>query len=92
METMGLDKIMEYANYCSQSSEKQGWNIKVTRMIAESNPHIVTPEIAERIETDMQPKESFENPIENYDEEKSALRNILDTIKKSKQENLGRSR
>ena len=63
-------EIMDEANYYSQananSDGKKGWSVIINREIVNSNPSVITPEIAEKANAYIQPKESFTNIIDNY--------------------------
>ncbi len=88
---MTMMEILDEANYYSQSNEKKGWSVKINHKIVNSIQHIMTPEKAQEIKTDIQPKETFPNVIDNYDEEKLAFENDLNQIIMTKQETYGRS-
>lgn len=89
---MGFNEIMKKANYYSESNEKKGWSLEINSEIANSNPHIITPELAQEIKMNIQPRESFpkQKLIENYDEKKKKFENDLDQIIMTKQETYGR--
>lgn len=93
---MGIMEIIDKANYYSSSNEKKGWSVEINTEVIESNPNIITPEIAEETKADIQPKGSFPNDklINNYDNKKMKLENILDAIIMTKQDNMdyGRSK
>ena len=44
---MGIMEIIDKANYYSSSNEKKGWSVEINTEVIESNPNIITPEIAE---------------------------------------------
>ena len=88
---MGIIEIFNKANYYSQSNKEQGWSLEITKEIAKSNPHIITPELAQEIKTTLAPKEALQNPIKLYDTKKIELENIMDTVINTKQETYGRS-
>ena len=90
MDIKNFMEIMAKANYYSQTNDKKGWNVEINNEIIISNPNVITPEIAEVIKTDIQPKESFLNVINNYDEKTLTIKKNLDEIIMTKQENYGR--
>ena len=83
---MTIMEILNEANYYSQSNETKGWSVKINRKIVNSNSHIITPAMAQEIKTDIQPKETFPNVIDNYDEEKIVFENDLNQIIMTKQD------
>lgn len=89
-----LMEIMEEANYYSQANSnldgKKGWSVIINRKIVNSNPSVITPEIAEKANAYIQPKESFTNIIDNYDENKAAYENDLNQIKMTNNMDYGR--
>lgn len=89
-----LMEIMDEANYYSQANAnldgKKGWSVIINREIVNSNPSVITPEIAEKANAYIQPKESFTNIIDNYDENKAAYENDLNQIKMTNNMDYGR--
>lgn len=91
---MGFMAINDKANYYSSSNGKNGktgWSVEINNELVKLTSSILTPEMAEEIEINMQPKETFQNVIDNYDEIRKETKNILNPIKMTKQESYGRS-
>ena len=91
---MGFMAINDKANYYSSSNGKngkQGWSAEINNELVKLTLSILTPEKAEEIKINMQPKETFQNVIDNYDEIRKETENILNPIIITKQESYGRS-
>lgn len=91
---MGFMTINDKANYYSSSNGKngkQGWSEEINNELVKLMSPILTPEIAEEIKINRQPKETFPNVIDNYDEIGKETENILNPIIMTKQESYGRS-
>lgn len=86
---MGYMQTNNKANYYSDANVKQGWSVEIIYEFIKENSNILTPSQAKEIKTFIQPKETFQNPIENYDEQK-VLDSFLDPIIMTNQETYGR--